>query len=1525
MLRGKVMVERPVVRIFLSSPGDVGTERELALRLIKQILPGEAFIRDRVTLEVVAWDDPNAPVAMPASLTPQEAINQGRPRPSECDIVVVMLWSRMGTPLPAEVRKPCGDSYLSGTEWEYEDAMSAARNGSRPVVLLYRRTEAPQTSLLDPEIEAKRRQYLSVEQFFARLRNADGSLNGSFHTYSTPKSFAALLHQHLRDTLEKCLRPNTSLTRGLSVSGFQTRIDAFISEYLQSETGPVPFGGREPELLRLAGWLRGNSAPSRCLITAPAGRGKSALLVRWMDRLQREGQLAGPDNPDSQVWNLVFVPISMRFGTNAPHVFYQALAERLAAIENVVLSAPSADAAGHYADSVRDILTTLAKSGRRVLVVLDGLDEALRGEFDASLFPRILPATLRIVVSARWVSGDHDSSGWRQRLGWDSGTRCMSIDLAVLDAGAISQVLISMGAPLDVAGSDPEVVTRLAQLTQGEPLLLYYYALDLWQKGSTVTRITRQDLDRLAPGFGPYFDRWLENQRRAWREAGEQVDQHDVDAVLMILAYACGPLEGSDLIALVAQLRQDDSNLVPAQLLDPLRRFVIGDGSAERGYVLSHPKIGEHFQNSRFRDARVRVEHAFVAWGKQALLAVNRAPNRAASVPRYLLQFHRRHLQAVHAPYEDFLVAVEDGWRRAWEYFEGSQQGFAADVRAAWEAMRHVEPLHDPSGQIRCVLTLTSIRSLGHEVPGELVAAAARHNVLSVRQALHLASFMRDRIEYTVTLASVAADSERDPVLQREMLTEALAQARTLDQRRVEALVRLAPYILPEQRMTLLQALSEVPLKPQESLNYAEALAGLANHWQGRDLEQVCAAALQVGMEVLAGGLVGAIRNPRLTNSSPRGVLTLTRVSIQDETLRAATLVRIAAHLPRDLQSQVLSAAEEIRDPSARAFALLGLSRYLKGPVLLGVSESLRRVLLSYFDSPHFPEFAARAHCAAQLAVSEELQRQNGNGSFLAVSLAAVRKELAPLFKKFGTQQLQDQNQMTDSITTRVEFLRLASLLDDISLEGVEEDNTEPAQPEETVQQALAAAKTIPNRRRRAQALRSIADRLSPEQLAEALGAAKSVGDGDIRVGVLIEIAGCLKDSQREGALRSAAAAAQSISDPEVRSVQLRKVALQMQSPQREETLHKARLSAEQIGTASHRARGLSELAAQLAGAERAAVLAASLSAARGIRATADRARVLCEIAGSFPDTRRFKLVAKTMALVRKTPDEDLRSWVITELARHGSSEQRQELYELGCLITNDNARARCLAGLIPYLPATLTDSALDASLAAARAVGNPGARAAALTVVVAHLPAKHRADVMDKALADVRKLPGGHPQVAILLGMVKYLSGGQRTAALEIARTAAAQIGADDARANVLGRLLGALEGQQSQLLQDDVLEAAERVSDETMRVAALSRIAKLCKDTQGARALEAALATATHGSDAYVRATSLGEIAGLLTGEQWDAAFIALIQTGEDLPRPELLGALQAFIPMLHTRGGTGALMELQRAIVDTGAWYP
>ena len=89
--------------VFLASPGDVPLERKLARETIAHVSSERRF-RGRIDIDIVAWDQPGAAVAMEAGLTPQEAIAQGLPKPEDCDLAVVVLWSRIGTQLPRGLR-----------------------------------------------------------------------------------------------------------------------------------------------------------------------------------------------------------------------------------------------------------------------------------------------------------------------------------------------------------------------------------------------------------------------------------------------------------------------------------------------------------------------------------------------------------------------------------------------------------------------------------------------------------------------------------------------------------------------------------------------------------------------------------------------------------------------------------------------------------------------------------------------------------------------------------------------------------------------------------------------------------------------------------------------------------------------------------------------------------------------------------------------------------------------------------------------------------------------------------------------------------------------------------------------------------------------------------------------------------------------------------------------------------------------------------------------------------------------------
>lgn len=184
------------LRIFISSPGDVVQERHIAWEVI-DALPDRPAFRDRVTFRIVAWDKPGTDTPMLAKITPQEAVNLTLPMPSECDIVVVILWSRMGTPFTLN-----GREYLSGTEYEYLDAIGA--EGTE--VIVYRRTEKVEIALDDPDFAQKREQYERVEAFFATFSDPEtGQARRGVNHYKTPDEFREKLEVHLEELVLRLL------------------------------------------------------------------------------------------------------------------------------------------------------------------------------------------------------------------------------------------------------------------------------------------------------------------------------------------------------------------------------------------------------------------------------------------------------------------------------------------------------------------------------------------------------------------------------------------------------------------------------------------------------------------------------------------------------------------------------------------------------------------------------------------------------------------------------------------------------------------------------------------------------------------------------------------------------------------------------------------------------------------------------------------------------------------------------------------------------------------------------------------------------------------------------------------------------------------------------------------------------------------------------------------------------------------------------------------------------------------------
>lgn len=199
-------------RIFLASPGDVHPERGIAREVIEKIRHEPRF--NHLDIKVVAWDQPGAGVAMEAGLTPQEAIKRGLQQPKDCDLVVMILWARIGTPLPSDYRKADGSRYRSGTEWEFLNALEGFREQGSPSVWLYRRTEAFLVPVDDPDYDSKGEQWKRLQDLLKSLSNEDGSIEGGVNPYCSLDDFRRTFEEHLRTKLERTMQgsPQTSNT-----------------------------------------------------------------------------------------------------------------------------------------------------------------------------------------------------------------------------------------------------------------------------------------------------------------------------------------------------------------------------------------------------------------------------------------------------------------------------------------------------------------------------------------------------------------------------------------------------------------------------------------------------------------------------------------------------------------------------------------------------------------------------------------------------------------------------------------------------------------------------------------------------------------------------------------------------------------------------------------------------------------------------------------------------------------------------------------------------------------------------------------------------------------------------------------------------------------------------------------------------------------------------------------------------------------------------------------------------------------
>ncbi len=456
--------------------------------------------------------------------------------PAEFDLVVCILWSRLGSRLhPGKHRRNDGSPFSSGTEYEFESAAQAFAQRGRPDLLVYRRTETP---FFPPEpsgeMEARLSQWKALDGFCRRwfLDEETETFRAAFNQYRNLAEFEDKLESHLlslaREFFARAGGEAASAPLGAQIPTWTQGSPYRGLHSFDFEHEPI-FFGRTKARDEVLGVLRARWEEERCafvLLFGASGSGKSSLLragvLPW---LVRPGVIEGVG-----LWRcLVFRPSDTPTGRDLLDGLSRALLLP-AALPELGADASDADALAAMLrqrpeDAVILLETALARGAAetqraedlprqpvaRLALGLDQLEEVFTAAERFSvesraLFFRALDALARSGIV--WILA---------ALRSDFYMRCEEVPLLVaLKQGRGQYHLLAPGAvelgqmirlPAEAAGvvfeehaekGRLEDVIRDEALAEPGALPLLEYALDeLYRAGATRGRLTHEDHAKL--------------------------------------------------------------------------------------------------------------------------------------------------------------------------------------------------------------------------------------------------------------------------------------------------------------------------------------------------------------------------------------------------------------------------------------------------------------------------------------------------------------------------------------------------------------------------------------------------------------------------------------------------------------------------------------------------------------------------------------------------------------------------------------------------------------------------------------------------------------------------------------------------------------------------------------------------------------------------------------------------------------------------------------------------------------------